>query len=220
MLAVQRDDGIYVLTDAGSERKLAAVSNPGPPVWHGNDVVYPAQERIWKVSATSAAPHAVALTTRFADVASPTFDDGTGALFFTTRAGVEVTTPPGREATLYLPGTGLGAAVEPPSSTGDDAFAYVGPRKGCPGHLGLRVRTGAQLDIDTDVSGTCDVVGTTRADVIEGSSREGDVILAGAGNDQVHANDGHSDRVDCGPGHDTVWADRSDRLAHCEIVHS
>jgi hypothetical protein len=45
------------------------------------------------------------------------------------------------------------------------------------------------------------------------------VIRAGAGNDRVHASDGHTDRVDCGPGRDTVWADRTDKLTHCEIVH-
>jgi hypothetical protein len=56
--------------------------------------------------------------------------------------------------------------------------------------------------------------------VIEGTSSWGDIILAGAGNDSVHANDGHTDRVDCGPGRDTVWADRSDRLTGCEIVYT
>ena len=55
--------------------------------------------------------------------------------------------------------------------------------------------------------------------MIEGTPREGDVISAGAGNDAVHANDGHTDRVDCGPGRDVVWADRTDRLTRCEVVH-
>jgi hypothetical protein len=63
------------------------------------------------------------------------------------------------------------------------------------------------------------IAGTAHADVIEGTSSWGDIILAGAGNDSVHANDGHTDRVDCGPGRDTVWADRSDRLTGCEIVY-
>ena len=61
--------------------------------------------------------------------------------------------------------------------------------------------------------------GTPRADVIEGTPLWGDVILAGAGSDQVHANDGHTDRVECGPGRDVVWADRTDRLRGCELVH-
>ncbi|MBA3843520.1 MAG: hypothetical protein H0X39_13085 [Actinobacteria bacterium] len=69
------------------------------------------------------------------------------------------------------------------------------------------------------VTGSCTISGTARADVIEGTGREGDVILAGAGNDQVHANDGHRDRIDCGPGRDTVWANRSDHVTGCETVH-
>ena len=55
--------------------------------------------------------------------------------------------------------------------------------------------------------------------MIEGTPLWGDVIQAGAGNDQVHANDRHTDRVDCGAGRDTVWADRTDKLVRCEIVH-
>jgi hypothetical protein len=54
--------------------------------------------------------------------------------------------------------------------------------------------------------------------VIEGTPRAADIIVAGAGNDVIHANDGHSDRIDCGVGRDVVWADRSDRLTHCELV--
>jgi len=45
------------------------------------------------------------------------------------------------------------------------------------------------------------------------------VIVAAGGNDKVRANDRHTDRVDCGPGRDEVWADRLDALAHCEVVH-
>ena len=55
--------------------------------------------------------------------------------------------------------------------------------------------------------------------MLEGTPLRGDVIVAGAGNDRIHANDRHTDRVDCGPGRDIVWADRSDRLTGCEIVH-
>lgn len=87
-----------------------------------------------------------------------------------------------------------------------------GPKPGCPGHTVLREGTRA-------LTGTCVIAGTQRADVIEGTRLWGDVIRAGAGNDQVHANDRHTDRVDCGTGRDVVWADRRDRLVGCEIVH-
>ena len=52
-----------------------------------------------------------------------------------------------------------------------------------------------------------------------GHAARGDVILGLAGNDQIHANDGHTDTVNCGPGRDTVWADRTDKLTGCEIIH-
>jgi Tol biopolymer transport system component len=102
----------------------------------------------------------------------------------------------------------LGVAWAPASN----AFIIPGPRPGCPGHTVL-TQGGRAL------TGSCVIAGTPGADVIEGTPLWGDVILAGAGNDRIHANDGHTDRVDCGPGRDTVWADRTDRLAGCEIVY-
>jgi Tol biopolymer transport system component len=116
------------------------------------------------------------------------------------------------------------AGIRPSWSPGDStvrvggSFApgtgYVAPapRPSCPGHVVLRIGT-------RTLTGSCLVTGTPKADVIEGTRLWGDVILAGAGNDKVHANDGHTDRVNCGPGRDTVWADRTDKLAGCEIVH-
>lgn len=46
-------------------------------------------------------------------------------------------------------------------------------------------------------------------------------FLAGAGNDQIISRNGGFDRVDCGPGIDTVVADRvgTDVLANCEYVY-
>jgi hypothetical protein len=61
------------------------------------------------------------------------------------------------------------------------------------------------------------LVGTARADrlvVKKGKSR----IMAGKGNDTIFAADGRRETVDCGPGRDTVTADRNDVLLHCERV--
>jgi hypothetical protein len=69
------------------------------------------------------------------------------------------------------------------------------------------------------LTGSCLITGTARADVIEGTPLGGDAIQGLAGNDRIHANDGHTDRVNCGAGRDTVWADRTDKLTGCEIVH-
>jgi hypothetical protein len=218
LLAVQRDTGIYVLDSAG-ERKLASVNNPGAPVWHGADVFYPANGRIWRVSALGIVPpHPVAVTPRYADIASPTFDPDNGYLYYTHGGQVDVLTGP-NESGRWFSGVGLGIAFAPPNNSGDTVFAFAGPRKGCPGHMGIELRRGPQLDEVVGATGTCRVLGTAKADVIEGSPREGDVILGLAGNDQIHANDGHTDTVNCGPGRDTVWADRTDRLTGCEVIH-
>ncbi|HEY8722830.1 MAG TPA: hypothetical protein VIL92_03090 [Gaiellaceae bacterium] len=93
-----------------------------------------------------------------------------------------------------------------------DSFVQPGPRPACPGHTVL-------LEGTRVLTGSCLITGTSKADVIEGTPLWGDVIQGLAGNDQIHANDGHTDTVNCGPGRDTVWADRTDRLTACEIVH-
>jgi hypothetical protein len=92
-------------------------------------------------------------------------------------------------------------------------YTAPGGKPGCPGHTVLLLNGKRAL------TGSCLVVGTAKADVIEGTPLWGDVIVAGAGNDRVHANDRHTDRVNCGPGRDAVWADRTDRLTGCETVH-
>jgi Tol biopolymer transport system component len=102
----------------------------------------------------------------------------------------------------------VGGAFDPNA----DGYAAPAPRAACPGHAGLR-QNGRGL------TGSCLVDGTPGADVIEGTPREGDLIRGFGGNDQIHANDGHTDRVNCGPGRDTVWADRTDRITGCEVSH-
>jgi WD40-like Beta Propeller Repeat len=59
--------------------------------------------------------------------------------------------------------------------------------------------------------------GSARGDrlvVKRGTSR----VVAGAGNDTIVAADGRREVIDCGSGRDTVSADRSDVLVHCEVV--
>ena len=59
--------------------------------------------------------------------------------------------------------------------------------------------------------------GSARSDrlvVKRGTSR----VVAGAGNDTILAADGRREVIDCGSGRDTVSADRSDVLVHCEVV--
>jgi Ca2+-binding RTX toxin-like protein len=49
----------------------------------------------------------------------------------------------------------------------------------------------------------------------------GDVVLAGAGDDFIEAKDGAVDRVGCGPGDDSISADREDLVSpDCESVYA
>ena len=45
-----------------------------------------------------------------------------------------------------------------------------------------------------------------------------DSFDAGAGNDKINSADGVKETVECGKGRDTVTADTSDKLKHCEVV--
>jgi dipeptidyl aminopeptidase/acylaminoacyl peptidase len=205
-VAFPRADGIYVTERPNKARQIAALPNPGSPVWSpdGSRVAFTVGEEVWVANDDESSPaHPIAGSKPGAGV--PSWSPAGDAVVYTWRGGVTRTTL-GGESTLLARAAGLGAAY---SAKG--ALAYAGPRPGCPGHLAIVV--------GRPLTGSCSVSGTAAADVIEGSLRQNDVILAGAGNDLVHANDGHTDRVDCGPGRDTVWADRADRLTRCEIVH-
>jgi Ca2+-binding RTX toxin-like protein len=52
--------------------------------------------------------------------------------------------------------------------------------------------------------------------LIGGSGKN--LLMGGAGNDRFVVRDGKRDRVDCGPGKDTVSADKRDVLRNCERV--
>ena len=183
-LAFQRDDGIYVASGPGAERRLVSVDNPGAAAWSrdGSRIAYIAHGSVFVVSAAGGASSLrVAHVPGYIRVPSWSLDD--------VRLSAD---------RVWSPVT--------------NQFVQSGARTGCPGHTVL-VESGRAL------TGSCAIVGTAHADVIEGTVLWGDVISGLAGNDRIHANDGHTDRVNCGTGRDTVWADRRDKLTGCEIVH-
>jgi dipeptidyl aminopeptidase/acylaminoacyl peptidase len=215
-LAFQRDDGIYIARASGVESRVASIANPGAPVWShdGTRIAFSAASGVFVVPANgSSTPKAVASALRSAG--TPSWAPGDGRLAVPFQRGVDVVRADGSgpaSGTLVRAAAGPGVAYRP----GTFALLASGARAVCPGHVAIASFAFGRPQI---LTGGCGISGTRGADVIEGTSSWGDVILAGSGNDRVHANDGHTDRVDCGPGRDTVWADRTDRLVHCEIVH-
>jgi hypothetical protein len=214
-LAYARETGIFVATGPAAEQQLATTTTePGSPVFSpdGTKIAY-AENQIVFVGPADGSSSPVAIAKRFTDTLSPLGWTADGKAVTTTdRLGLFIVSLDGtlaREAN----GGGVGVAASPKSSV----LAYSGSLgKSCPAHIGIDLQTVARTEA---ISGTCSIGGTTGADVIYGTPREGDVIVARAGNDRIHVNDGHTDRVLCGPGRDTVWADRNDTLSGCEIIH-
>jgi len=214
-LAFARADGIHVVTLDGAERTIASsVQEPRGVAWSpdGTRIAFGDGGAVFVAAAdSSTAPQRVAGP--FADLGPLSWAPAGDALSYTVRGGVELTVLDGApHSSRLVAGAAVGTSFAPTDPHGD-VLAYAGPNPRCVGHDAIR------LFEDAVLAGSCEIGGTPAADVIEGTSSEGDVIVAGAGNDSVHANDGHSDRVDCGPGRDVVWADRTDRLTRCEIVH-
>lgn len=207
-IAFRRDGGIYT-TDCcipGTDRLLVGAANPGDPVYapDGAQLAFTVADEVWVASRGLVPAHAIARAKPGAS--TPSWAPDGGSVVYTWRGGLSRTTLAGQTVLLH-PAAGLGAGVSPASG----AVAFPGPRPLCPGHVSILV--------EGPVTGTCEISGTPGADVIDGTSLWGDVILAGGGNDLIHANDRHTDRVFCGPGRDTVWADRSDKLVGCEVIH-
>jgi Ca2+-binding RTX toxin-like protein len=70
------------------------------------------------------------------------------------------------------------------------------------------------------------ITGPDTADTLTGGDgndrliggRGKNLLMGGAGNDSFTVRDGKRDRVDCGPGKDSVTADKRDVLRHCERI--
>lgn len=212
-IAYTRSDGIYLLS-AGTEVKITAPPGEVRTVaWSpdGTTLAYSLRGYVYIV-APAAASRPVRIAGPFADIGPLAWAPPSDQLAYTVRGGVELSTnEPTWHSELFVRGAAVGTSFAPGNTHGD-LLSYAGPNVRCSGHDAIRLYQSRQL------AGGCEIDGTASADTIEGTNGGGDVIVAGAGNDTIRVEDHHTDRVDCGPGRDTVWADRSDRLTGCEIV--
>ena len=100
----------------------------------------------------------------------------------------------------------------------DEFLARAGDDVLC-GNGGADILSGmAGADTIFGGGGPDQVYGGNGNDLIEpGQGR--DVVKGGPGKDRILARDGFKDRILCGPGKDTVKADRKDFVKGCEVVH-
>jgi Tol biopolymer transport system component len=216
-LAFERSDGIYVAAAPDTATRVAA---PGPEVlaaaWShdGTRLAYSALGRVWVVPADGSSPPA-AVTPHFTGLGTPSWANADDALAYMRAGGLGFTYLNGRS--LLLRQTSFGSAGDARVAPTGELIAYAGPRDGCRGHSVIKAYEDAAAH-DPQLTGGCEIRGTPAGETIWGTSLGGDAILAGAGNDVVHASNRHTDRVDCGPGRDTVYADRQDKLRGCERV--
>jgi hypothetical protein len=209
-----RSDGIYLFA-GGAEQKIAApVGEVRSVTWSpdATKLAYALNGYVYVVAPAPASPPQ-RIAGPFAAVGPLAWGPTSDVLAYTVRGGVELSTnEPTWHSQLLAKGAAVGTSFAP-ASPHSDILTYSGPNLQCPGHDAIRLYESRQL------AGSCAIVGTPLADRIEGTNGGGDVVTAGAGNDTIRVQDHHTDRVSCGPGRDTVWADRTDKLSGCEIVH-
>jgi hypothetical protein len=214
-VAYGRPDGIYVSTGPGAEtRVVRTVAEPRSVAFSpdGTMLAYVAGSTLYVVAADGAtAPKRVFTASNPSPPAwTPA---GDGVAFTTGRALVFAQAESGWRPNELARTTGAGASFAP-TDPHANVIVDAAPIPSCPGHFGILSALEGRV-----LAGGCTIAGTAAADTIDGTPSWGDVIRAGAGNDRIHANDRHTDRVDCGAGRDTVWADKTDTLVHCEVIH-
>jgi uncharacterized delta-60 repeat protein len=121
-------------------------------------------------------------------------------------------------------------------SEGDDSLFGAGGRDKLDGGLGNdRLYGGSGNDSLSGAAGNDRLVGDSGDDTLSGGSGKDSLdggpgadrlnggssrnsYKGGSGNDSITAANGQRETVDCGTGRDSVRADRTDRLRHCEKV--
>lgn len=147
-LAFDRDDGVYVATAPGAERKIASANEPRVPVWSpdGSRLAFVAARRVWVVPADgSERPEAAGPASPI--VSDPSWTRTGDAFVYTAGPSLWRSTPGGQTVRLAASTDG-GASASPVNG----AVAFAGPLPVCR-RSGIRLySTTGRL---TTVSGSC-----------------------------------------------------------------
>jgi Ca2+-binding RTX toxin-like protein len=143
--------------------------------------------------------------------ANPADNSATLTLQVSSPAPLPPPTPPVRQPSSGATKTGNARANTLTGTPGNDTLRGLGGNDLLQGLAGN----------DTLLGGTGDdrLVGGAGADRLVGGPGH-DRLTGGTGNDRIEAVDGQRDVVDCGPGHDVVFADKHDVVnRNCEKIN-
>jgi Ca2+-binding RTX toxin-like protein len=164
----------------------------------------------WQVRVKNATP--VTLTAAISSAAGRPSDpnpaNDTATVTFTPQIGRCTSPLAGTRGDDKLTGTVGGEVI---NALGGDDFIRAGAGDDC-------VNGGAGSDTILGGDGADLLKGGPGDDVISGGPGQ-DRITGGPGKDRINAADGARDVVNCGPGNDSVKADKSDSLRGCERIH-
>jgi Ca2+-binding RTX toxin-like protein len=121
--------------------------------------------------------------------------------------------------TLLGPAPGVGS-----SSTGIEEYDLTTSTGGRPDTIDSTAFSG--VVVVSTLAGDDTIRGGPGADVVDAGAGNdnvnpgggADLVRGGDGDDLISARDGVADSIECGPGNDTVIADRADALSGCENV--
>lgn len=240
---------VYTMAANGSdERQLTAPpGESGDPDWSpdGGRIVFASDrsgsERLYTMQADGSG---VAPVGRGIEGTSPVWSPDGREFAFAQNEHLHVVAVDGSRDRLAYPGPIQGGpsdwAPRPttPLPAGPSCIRWAGPRGGrivgtrfadvvLGGGGADRISTGAGEDQVIGSAGADTISGGPGVDWIEGDEggdrldggSGADHLYGGAGNDAITARDGTRDTIDCGPGRDTVIADKVDVVAKdCERV--
>jgi Tol biopolymer transport system component len=140
---------------------------------------------------------------------SPSWAPDARAIAFERQGSIYVADTLGRRQRRVARG------VDPTWSPDGTAIAFVGSRE-CGARQGVHT-VSPDGRIRRRLTDFCLIGGSARSELLRGTPGT-DLVRAGSGDDLIQVRDSTRDVVICGPGRDTVSADRLDQLVGCEVI--